>query len=214
MSAPPRPSIPKLSELDLAIDAAGLSLRPFTDEDVDAIFPIVSQRDFPRNMSWAAHASREVTADWVKSLGAGLAANTSVTWAIVPARGELAGKAAGCVGLETIRWHIGALRVDRAELGYWLAPALWNQGHMTEAANAVVRFAFEAIGLHKLTTRCFEDNQASRRVIEKVGFRFVGRAEDDVWRDGRWHTHLVYELTSPEWPDVHTTMPISRPRLT
>jgi [ribosomal protein S5]-alanine N-acetyltransferase len=83
---------------------------------------------------------------------------------------------------------------------------------MTEAATAVVRVAFETIGLHKVTTTCFVDNHASRRVIEKVGFRFVGRAEDDLWRDGRWITHLCYELTSPEWPDVHTTMRVSRPR--
>ena len=94
----------------------------------------------------------------------------------------------------------------------WLAPVLWGKGLMTEAASAVVRFAFDTIGLHKVATRCFVDNTASRRVIEKTGFRFVGRAEDDVWRDDRWITHLLYEMTAPEWPDVHTTMRINRPR--
>jgi [ribosomal protein S5]-alanine N-acetyltransferase len=82
------------------------------------------------------------------------------------------------------------------------------------SAGAVVRFGFETIGLHKITTRCLVENIGSRRVIEKVGFRFVGRAEDDSWRDGRWSTQLLYELTSPEWPDVHTTMRVSRPRPT
>ena len=50
-------------------------------------------------------------------------------------------------------------------------------------------------------------------MIEKLGFRFIGRHEDDVWRDGQWHTHLRYELTAPEWPDVHTTMQIDRRKL-
>jgi RimJ/RimL family protein N-acetyltransferase len=50
-------------------------------------------------------------------------------------------------------------------------------------------------------------------VIEKLGFRPVGRLEDDVWRDGRWWSVLRYELTASEWSDVSTTMRVSRPRL-
>jgi len=128
-----------------------------------------------------------------------------VVWAI-----EHEGRAQGCIGLD-VEWQLRVLRVDRGELGYWLAPSLWGKGLMTEVASAVVRFGFDTIGLHKVSTRCFVDNPASRRVIEKAGFRFVGRAEDDVWRDGRWITHLKYELTAPEWPDVHTTMKLNRP---
>jgi ribosomal-protein-alanine N-acetyltransferase len=208
-SAPPRAVIPVLSELKLEFETARLKLRPYIEADVDDIFPIVSQPEFPKQMSWAAHEDREETLEFVQSQIRGVAGGAGVNWAIVHE-----GKAIGSVGLIGIVWQRGALRMDRAELGYWLAPALWGKGMMTEAANAVVRFGFEQIGLHKITTRCFVDNTASRRVIEKVGFRFVGRAEDDVWREGRWITQLVYELTSPEWPDVHTTMPISRPRPT
>ena len=85
---------------------------------------------------------------------------------------------------------------------------------MTEAAHAVVKFGFENIGLHKITVYCFVENAASKRVIEKVGFRHVGRLEEDLWRDGRWHAQHRFELTSQEWPDVHTTMRVSRPRPT
>jgi ribosomal-protein-alanine N-acetyltransferase len=208
-SAPPRTVIPKLAELDLVIETGRLKLRPYVEADAEAIFPIVSQRDFPKHMSWAAHADLEETRAFVRRHPEGIARNTDVAWAI-----EHEGRAQGAIGLHGIKWQVGAQRVDRAELGFWLAPALWGRGMMTEAATAVVRFGFETIGLHKVTTRCYAENTGSRRVIEKVGFRFLGRAEDDVWRDGRWHTHLVYELTSPEWPDVHTTMRVSRPRPT
>lgn len=205
----PTATIPRLTELSLVIETARLRLRPLTEADADAIFPTVSQREFPKYMSWAAHADRDVTLEFIRGTLADLAGNRGVTWAI-----EHEGAVAGCIALDDIRWQMLALRVDRGELGYWLAPALWSKGVMTEAATAVVRFAFDTLGLHKVTTRCFVENTASRRVIEKTGFRFVGRAEDDVYRDGRWHTHLVYEMTSREWPDVHTTMRISRPRPT
>ncbi|HEU0029629.1 MAG TPA: GNAT family protein [Kofleriaceae bacterium] len=209
MSAPPRPVIPKLSELDLVIETARLRLRPYAEHDVDALWPIVSRPEFPRQMSWAAHRDREETREFVRSRIAALAENEGISWVI-----EHAGKLVGTIGFDEIRWQVRAWRIDRTELGYWLAPDAWNQGFMTEAASAVVRYGFDQIGLHKITVRCFEANVASRRVIEKVGFRFVGRAEDDVWRDGVWSTHLLYELTSPEWPDVHTTMRINRPRPT
>jgi ribosomal-protein-alanine N-acetyltransferase len=206
-SAPPNPTIPTLNRLELVLDTERVRLRPFTRDDIDALWPVVSDPDFPKMMSWAAHGDREVTAGFIAATLDELAGNTGVTWAI-----ERAGRAIGCIALDSITWALRAWRVDRAELGYWLAPAHWGQGLMTEAAAAVVRCAFQTIGLHKLKVGCISENAASRRVIEKLGFRFVGRLEDDVWRDGRWWSHLRYEMTAPEWPDVHTTMRMERPK--
>ena len=106
--------------------------------------------------------------------------------------------------------ELGAIRVDRAELGYWLAPALWGQGYVTEAARALVQYGFDIVGLHKVTVGCVERNVGSRRVIEKIGFALVGRAIDDVWRDGRWETLLRYELLARDYSDITTTRPIAR----
>lgn len=206
----PRTLIPRLVDLSLKIETARLVLRPFTEADVDAMFPLVSQKDLPKYMSWNAHTDRDETLAFVREHAiAGIASNEDATWAI-----EHEGKLAGCIELGGITWHQVAMRVDRAELGYWIAPPLWGKGLMTEAASAAVRWGFDTLGLHKITTRCFVENHASRRVIEKTGFRFVGRAEEDVFKDGTWHTHLLYEMTSPEWPDVHTTLRINRPRPT
>jgi len=209
MSLPPRPTIPTLSELPLVIETSRLRLRPIALDDVDAIWPIVSDPQFPKQMSWAVHKDKAETRAFIERVTEGLHKGEHVTWAM-----EHAGRAQGCIGLDGITWEQRAWRVDRAELGYWLAPALQGQGLMTEAAHAVVRWGFETLGLHKIKVGCFAENASSRRVIEKVGFRYVGRLDDDVWRDGRWHSHLRFELTAPEWPDVHTTMRVSRPRPT
>ncbi len=206
---PPRTPIPRMSELPLELETARLTLRPFRESDVDAVFAIASQVEFSKFMSWRAHVDREQTLTFIQGSLSVAARDKGVVWAI-----EHEGQAAGCISLDSLTWQVNALRHDRADLGYWIAPPLWGKGLMTEAASAVVRFAFERIGLHKVATRCFVENVASRRVIEKTGFRFVGRAEDDVWRDTRWITHLLYEMTGPEWPDVHTTMRINRPRPT
>jgi len=61
-----------------------------------------------------------------------------------------------------------------AELGHWIAPPLHGRGYMTEAARAVVDAAFTQLALHKVVVGCLAENVRSQRVIEKLGFRFVG----------------------------------------
>jgi ribosomal-protein-alanine N-acetyltransferase len=206
-SPPPRAAIARLDELDLVLVTARLRLRPFADADVDELWPFVSDPELPRMMSWAAHTDRSQTVGFIQSTREALATGIGATWAI-----EVDGRVMGVISLDDIRFAFAALRVDSAELGYWIAPALRGTGLMTEAALAVVRCGFDDIGLHKIKVRCVEENVASRRVIEKVGFRPVGRHEDDVWRDGRWWSMLSYELTSSAWNDAAATVRVRRPR--
>lgn len=205
-SAPPRERIPRLDDLDLVLTTARLRLRPFRDADVDDLWPFVSDPELTRMMSWAAHTDRSQTVAFVAWTKDGFARGSDVVWAI-----EVAGRAMGCISLDGIQFAMRAWRVDHAELGYWIAPPLWGKGMMTEAAQAVVRCGFEALGLHKIYVRCITENVGSRRVIEKLGFRRVGRHEDDVWRDGRWWSVLSYELTASEWTDASTTTRVDRP---
>jgi len=206
MGAPPRAVIPKLVELPLDLETNRLRLRLLAERDIDDLWPTVSDPEFPRFMSWSAHRDREETRAFVQGVSRAHAENTGVTWAI-----EHDGRAIGCIGLDGIVWQLRALRLDRAELGYWIQKASWGTGLVTEAAAAVLRCAFETIGLHKVTVGALEGNLASQRVINKLGFQLIGKQEEDIWRDGRWHTHLRYEMTARDYPDVHTTMRVRRP---
>lgn len=208
-SPPPRARIPALHELDLVLATARLRLRPLEDDDVDDLWPFVSDPELPRMMSWTAHTDRSQTLAFVHWARDAWARGSDATWAI-----EVDGRAMGVISLDDIRYEMRAWRIDRAELGYWIAPPLHGQGLMTEAAQAVMRCGFETLALHKITVHCIAENAGSRRVIEKLGFRPIGRLEDHVWRDGRWWSVLGYELTSGEWSDVSTTMRVHRPRLT
>jgi ribosomal-protein-alanine N-acetyltransferase len=206
-SAPPIASIPTLSTLPLVVESPRVRLRPPAETDAEALFPLVSNPDLPKYMSWAPHATIDDTRAWLRSGAEEIAGGEQMTWMI-----EHAGAPVGCIGLDGIKWSMAALRVDRAELGYWIAPAFWGKGLMTEAATLATRWGFETLGLHKITVSCFEPNVASKRVIEKVGFRYYGRQEDDVYRDGRWYAHLRYELTAAEWADSSRTLRFARPQ--
>ena len=73
---------------------------------------------------------------------------------------------------------IGVIDLDniaqsRGELGYWIEQAAWGRGYAYEAAQAIVRFAFEDAELSQLRSGHAADNPASARVLFKLGFCYV-----------------------------------------
>jgi ribosomal-protein-alanine N-acetyltransferase len=85
-------------------------------------------------------------------------------WAVVEkATGELLGQC----GLNYVP------DVDAVEVLYALVPAAWGKGIATEAAAASIRFGFETGGLERIVAFALPHNVASRRVMEKIGLRYV-----------------------------------------
>ena len=58
---------------------------------------------------------------------------------------------------------------SEASLGFRLRQETWNQGYATEGARALIRLAFARLGVHRVTATTYQDNLASRRVMEKAG---------------------------------------------
>ncbi|MDA7948487.1 MAG: GNAT family N-acetyltransferase [Hyphomicrobiaceae bacterium] len=60
------------------------------------------------------------------------------------------------------------------EVGYWIGEPFWGNGYATEAARAVIDYAFANLSISLLNSRCRVVNEASRRVLVKCGFQLVG----------------------------------------
>jgi len=100
--------------------------------------------------------------------------------------------------------YLGFFRWDvphqSAELGYVLARARWGQGLMREVLPALVRHGFEALGLHRMEARIDPGNDASIRLVERLGFREEGRLRDRTLNeDGSREDLLVFGLLRPEF---------------
>lgn len=206
-SAPPR-AIPNVAQLPLVIEGSKIRLRPVQASDADALWPHVSNPELPKYMSWAPYTDRGVLDTWLQSQVDGLAAGKVINWAI-----EVNGQAAGLVTLGGITWQFSTdWRVDRAELGYWIGQPFWSQGFMTEAAFNATKFGFETLGLHKITVGYMDGNEPSKRIIEGLGFRYIGLHMEDAWKHGAWQHHHRYEQTAGEWGDSARTLRFSKPR--
>src|SRR6185437_9031827 len=84
---------------------------------------------------------------------------------------------------------------QHVNLGYWMGQSFAGRGLMTEAVGLIVPFAFSTLGLHRIHAAFLPDNSASRRVLEKNGFREEGYAENYLQIDGRWADHVLFGLT-------------------
>lgn len=137
-------------------------------------------------MAWAWDPRVEQTRAYIARAEKLWAAQVSDEWlfSIV-----LGGEPVGAVGLAS-----GMQDLRRAELGYWLRSDLAGRGLMTEAASAIVTFAFNDLGLHRLELHAAPRNVASIRVAEKLGFRFEGVARDAGFAATEWQDMNVYGL--------------------
>ena len=63
----------------------------------------------------------------------------------------------------------------------------------------MVEFGFRKLKLHRMSSRCIAENQASARVLEEAGLRLEGRLrENEYFKGRRWDT-LLYGLLKSEW---------------
>jgi ribosomal-protein-alanine N-acetyltransferase len=86
-----------------------------------------------------------------------------------------------------------------ATLGYWMGQRYAGQGLMSEAVGVLLPYYFDTLALHRLQAAFLPHNQASRRVLEKNGFREEGYAENYLQIDGRWADHVLFALTRERW---------------
>jgi RimJ/RimL family protein N-acetyltransferase len=80
----------------------------------------------------------------------------------------------------------------RAEVGFLFAKAYWGQGYAGEALERVIAYGFNELGLERLWARIHDGNDASRRLLERLGFAYEGRLRAHIVRDGARRDCLIY----------------------
>lgn len=88
-----------------------------------------------------------------------------------------------------------------AQIGYWIDHDHAGRGIMPTAVALVCDHCLRALGLHRIEIAIRPENEASLRVVEKLGFTSVGRAPRYLHINGQWRDHLLFAITAEEVPD-------------
>jgi [ribosomal protein S5]-alanine N-acetyltransferase len=86
-----------------------------------------------------------------------------------------------------------------ASMGYCLGEAAWGHGYATEAAHALLQWAFDTLDLNRVQAETDTRNVASARVLEKLGFVREGTLREDCVVNGEVSDSWVYGLIRRQW---------------
>lgn len=107
---------------------------------------------------------------------------------------DRADRLVGGITLSNVRRGVA----ETGTVGYWIGRPHAGNGLATAAVRALARYAFTDLKLHRLEAACVPHNAASRRVLEKSGFRLEGQARAYLKINGVWADHLLFGLLSEE----------------
>ena len=140
-----------------------LNLKKISTNDAEAIFDSYAQDpQVTRFLIWSPHRTVDETRSFVQSRIDAWHAGSEFTWMVRLKDQTLI----GCIGLE--------IKEFKAEVGYVLARAHWNQGYATEALEAIVRWSLEQPPIFRVWAACDVENAVSARVLEKAGMTQEG----------------------------------------
>lgn len=94
--------------------------------------------------------------------------------------------------------HLRRGVAQTASLGYWIGEAHARQGYMTDALRTLLPYAFQQLALHRIEAACLRENEASRRLLLKVGFHEEGMARQYLRINDRWQDHLLFGLVASD----------------
>lgn len=97
--------------------------------------------------------------------------------------------------------HAYGVDSERAHLAYWLVPVFHGEGYGREAAALTVDRAFETAPIHSVSAGAFAHNDASRGLLESLGFTEAYRKREAAFVDGQYRDFVEYDLLRREWAE-------------
>jgi RimJ/RimL family protein N-acetyltransferase len=161
----------------------GLTLRPWRDDDAGEVRAAFDSPEIQRWHTRRLDSDAEAR-DWIALWTTRWAAETAASWAIVDSSGD---RAIGQVGMREI-----SLFDATAALSYWVLPSARGRGVAPRATEALTRWAFDTLGLHRLGLHHSTHNDASCRVATKAGYDYEGTMRSAVRHADGWHDMHVH----------------------
>ena len=167
-----------------------LVLRPFTTADAAEVQRLAGDAQVAATTLNMPHPYQDGMAEaWIAEHAAHWAEGMRLTLAVTTLDGALR----GAVSLALQPAH------SRGELGYWIGRPFWGQGLATEAAGAVLDFAFTTLQLNRVQASHVPRNPASGRVMEKLGMQREGLHRERYRKGDMFEDVVEYAILRRDW---------------
>ena len=183
-----------LKSKDFRLETPSLIIRPFTRGDQDAIFQVMKDREMCRYTPDEPWESMEDAGDFIKQALWLYDLEHFTFRHFFAITGRVSGEIMGFCG-------VGGISYDRTvnEIFYSIGKAYWGKGYATEAAAAILQYAFEQLGLDNIIGVVHPENIASCRVMEKIGLKKTGVLSGLPAEHDYFNGEFLYTLTREEY---------------
>lgn len=162
-----------------------LLLRALLREDAPALVSLAGDRRIADTTATIPHPYHEQDARHIiQAASQGYATGSFYAYAITQESFVL-----GVLSLKRMPQEPGT-----AELGYWVGVPHWGKGYVTEAAQALLDFAFDTVHLSCVKAKLCVRNPASGRVLKKLGLTYIGTTEKASQKWGVWENEEVWSI--------------------
>ncbi len=176
----------------MRVETERLVLGSFERGDIDTLQAYRDDPEVARYQSWDGMTRAE--ANELIARQAGREPGTAGEWYQFAVRLKPDGRLVGDFGL-----FIDAHDARLGELGFTFDRAYQRRGLATEATQALLRFAFATLGLHRVKAGVDCRNVPAIRLLERLGFRREGHFLQHAWYKGEWCDEYLYALLRSEW---------------
>ncbi|MDN7245360.1 GNAT family N-acetyltransferase [Planococcus shenhongbingii] len=173
------------------LETSRLQLVQIGQQYAERFYEIMSREDVTEYYGMDKLINQQEAEAIIKSFQIAFDSKRGMRWGIVLKEN---GDFIGTIGLNNLN-----IRAKKSEIGYELHPDYWRQGFMKEAIKAVLQYAFENLDLVRMGAVTFPDNEASSRLLRKMGFTEEGRLRSYLYQGGQSHDALIFSLLKPEW---------------
>ena len=160
------------------LETERLVLREMRVGDCFDMFDYAQRREVTKYLTWSPHRDVEYTKAYLQNLKNHYKMGMFYDWAVII---KSENKMIGTCGFT--RFNLAS---NSAEIGYVINPDFRGKGIAVEAAKKVMIFGFENLGLNRIEARYMVGNDASRRVMEKLGMTFEGVAREALCVNGSY----------------------------
>ena len=175
---------------DWPLETERLVLRPYNDGDLENLHALYSRPEVARWLYYEPSTLERSREKLVRKVaGSELSEDHGLSAAAELRDGTYVGDAV---------LFYGSVEHKTVEVGFSFDPRQQGNGYATEAARALVDWAFSQ-GLHRVIGRLEARNTASARVLEKLGMRREALLVENEWVKGEWQSELVYAILEHEW---------------
>jgi RimJ/RimL family protein N-acetyltransferase len=182
------------------LETARLRLRPLERADEDDLLVYQSDPEIVRYIPWPPRTREQVRAGIVAFMDRTRmeATGDALVLAMVEKRS----------GTVIGQMNVGITSRDDAQgdFGYVVSRAFARRGFATEGSAAVLDYAFDVLGLHRVTAQIDTRNVASAGVAAKLGMRREAEFRENEWFKGEWTSSWIYAIRAAEWRAVRASM--------